>query len=89
MKIARLFGALGFFSTVACSEPPSDQSLKIVNSNFTLELEAPWVRLPNDDPEQYNFRDSDRDIDITLSAVGMKAKPDERSEEHTSELQSH
>jgi hypothetical protein len=77
MKITSLFSALGLFSTAACSQPPSDDSLKIVDSNFTLQLEAPWVRLPNDDPEQYNFRDSDRDIDITLSAMGLRAKPDE------------
>ena len=77
MKITNLFGALGLFSTAACSQPPSHDSLKIVDPGFTLELEAPWVQLPNGDPEQYNFRDSDRDIDITLSATGMSAKPDE------------
>lgn len=77
MKITSLFGAFGLFSTAACSQTPSGNSLKIIDPNFTLELEAPWVRLPNDDPEQYNFRDSDRDIDITLSAMDMRAKPDE------------
>ena len=77
MKLTSLFGALGLFSTTACSQTPSDDSLKIVDPSFTLELEAPWVRLPNDDPEQYNFRDSNRDIDITLSAMGMSAKSEE------------
>jgi hypothetical protein len=77
MKIAKLFSALGLFSTAACSQSPSENLLTIINSNFSLELEAPWVRLPNEDPEQYNFRDSDRDVDITLSAMGMRAKPNE------------
>jgi hypothetical protein len=77
MKVTKLFGALGLFSTAAGAQPASNDLLKVADPSFTLELAAPWVRLPNDDPEQYNFRDSDRDIDITLSAMSIGAKPDE------------
>lgn len=48
----------------------------IDNPNFSLDLGHPWQPVPNDDPEQYHFRDPGRDVTITLSAMAMTTAPD-------------
>jgi hypothetical protein len=52
----------------------------IVNPNFSLDLGRPWQEVSGDDPEQYNFRDPDRDTVITLSAIALDIAADRMDE---------
>ncbi len=47
----------------------------IENPNFSIDLGPPWQEVANDDPEQYNFRDHQRDIVITMSAIAIDVAP--------------
>lgn len=44
----------------------------IEDPNFSLHLESPWVRVPGEEEELYNFRDDERDIVITISALPLE-----------------
>lgn len=43
---------------------------------FSLDLGSPWQAVPGDDPEQYSFVDTARDIGITLSALPIDITAD-------------
>lgn len=47
----------------------------IEDPNFTLTLGGGWQELRSDDPEQYNFRDLEREISATLSSMPLNADP--------------
>lgn len=49
--------------------------LYLKDPNFTLELPSRWEQIPNEDPEQYNFRDAGRDVAATLSAMDFEIDP--------------
>lgn len=48
----------------------------IHDPNFTLELQPPWESVPSEDPEQYNLRDAEKGIVVTLSAMAQLIAPD-------------